>query len=61
MTKLRLIGVFLASMVIGGPVYGHVTGVEHDAGPFHPILGVDHMLIVLAIAAAIGILVVWRR
>ena len=61
MKILRLISLLLPALIITGPVYGHVTGVEHPAGPFHPILGVDHILIVFAIVAAVGLLVAWRR
>ncbi len=39
----------------------HETGVPHDGGALHPILGLDHMLIVVAIAAGIGALAFWRR
>lgn len=61
MKTSRLISILLASTMIGGPAHGHVTGVGHPIGPFHPMLGVDHMLIVLGLAAAFGILVAWRR
>jgi hydrogenase/urease accessory protein HupE len=43
------------------PAIAHETGVPHDGGALHPILGLDHMLIVVAIAAGIGALAFWRR
>jgi hydrogenase/urease accessory protein HupE len=49
------------ALIAAVPAFGHVTGVEHPAGPFHPILGVDHVLIFLAIAAVVGLFVAWRR
>lgn len=61
MKILRQIGLLLPAMVAAGPAFGHVTGVDHPAGPLHPILGVDHILMFLAVAAVIGILVAWRR
>ena len=61
MKNARLIGLLIPAMIAAGPAFAHVTGVEHPAGPLHPILGVDHVLIFLAIAAAIGLFVAWRR
>ncbi|MCZ6839829.1 MAG: hypothetical protein O7G13_11200 [Alphaproteobacteria bacterium] len=61
MKILQLISLLVPALMIAGPVYGHVTGIEHPAGPFHSILGIDHILIVLAIAAALGIVAYRRR
>ena len=51
-----LIGMFLAV-----PAFAHETGVAHPHGGsiLHPMLGVDHLLIVLAVAATAAI-IVWR-
>ncbi len=61
MKILQLISLLVPALMIAGPVYGHVTGIEHPAGPFHSILGIDHILIVLAIAAALGIVAYRQR
>ena len=61
MKILQLTSLLVPALMIAGPVYGHVTGIEHSAGPFHTILGIDHILIVLAIAAALGIVAYRQR
>lgn len=43
------------------PAPAHETGVPHESGVFHPIPGLDHMLIVVAIAAVIGAFAFRRR
>lgn len=51
-----LLGLFLAV-----PAFAHETGIAHPQGEniLHPILGIDHLLIVLAVAAVAAV-VVWR-
>ena len=43
------------------PAFAHETGIPHEGSAVHPILGLDHMLIVVAIATAVGTLAFWRR
>jgi hydrogenase/urease accessory protein HupE len=57
--KTTLLAVAVAGLA--GPAIGHETGMPHAGGALHPILGLDHMLIVVAIAAAVGALAFWRR
>ena len=50
------LGLFLAV-----PAFAHETGLTHphDGNSLHPILGEDHLLIVLAVVA-IATVIVWR-
>ena len=58
---MKLFGLFstLAATLAAGAAQAHETGVPHEAGPFHPIFGVDHLLILLGIAVVVGV-VLWR-
>ena len=50
-----------ASTAATVPAFAHETGIPHEGSAVHPILGLDHMLIVVAIATAVGTLAFWRR
>lgn len=59
MKKTLIAAAGLSAFLATSPVLAHVTGVEHAAGAGHPVLGIDHLLLVLAVAAVAGI--VWLR
>lgn len=43
------------------PAFAHVTGVEHSAGAGHPVLGIDHLLALLAVGAVVAGIAWYRR
>lgn len=57
--KLFALFSMLGAMLAAGAAQAHETGVPHEAGPFHPVFGVDHLIILLGIAVVLGILY-WR-
>jgi hydrogenase/urease accessory protein HupE len=59
MQKFFTAAVAFAATTATAPAFAHVTGVEHSAGAGHPVLGVDHLLVLLAVGAVAGI--VWLR
>ena len=57
MFKVMIATLFIAVLV--SPAAAHETGVVHARGALHPILGVDHLLILLAVVAVCATLA-WR-
>lgn len=51
----------LGALLVSGMAQAHETGVyhAHDGGAGHPVFGVDHLIVVLAVAAVVGF-VLWR-
>tara|TARA_A100001037_G_C15123817_1_gene625192 strand:- start:1540 stop:1725 length:186 start_codon:yes stop_codon:yes gene_type:complete len=49
----------LSAFLTAAPALAHVTGVEHAVGPGHPVLGIDHLLVLLAVGVVAGI--AWYR
>ncbi len=49
----------LVATVATTPALAHFTGVAHAAGAGHPVFGIDHLFVVLAVG--IGVAVVWMR
>ena len=61
MQKLVAAAVTFAATTASAPAFAHVTGVEHSAGPGHPVLGIDHMLVLLAVGAVVAGLAWYNR
>lgn len=61
MRMFKTVSAVLMGLFLAVPAFAHETGVTHphDGNILHPMLGVDHLLIVLAVAAAAAI-IVWR-
>ena len=59
MQKFFAAAVTFAAIISTAPAFAHVTGVDHSAGAGHPVLGIDHLLVVLAVGVVAGI--VWLR
>ncbi|MDE0779974.1 MAG: HupE/UreJ family protein [Alphaproteobacteria bacterium] len=57
MFKVTAATLFIAALA--SPVAAHETGVAHAIGALHPIIGVDHLLILLAVVA-VGAILAWR-
>ena len=51
----------LAATIATTPALAHFTGVPHEAGAGHPVFGIDHLFVVLAVGAVVGAAVVWAR
>ncbi len=49
----------LGGLLAAGAAQAHETGVPHDGGVFHPVFGVDHLMILLGVAVVAAI-VLWR-
>ncbi|MBO6781769.1 MAG: HupE/UreJ family protein [Alphaproteobacteria bacterium] len=58
---MKLFGVMsvLTTVLFAGLAQAHETGVPHEGGAFHPVFGVDHLLLLLAAAVVVGVLL-WR-
>jgi len=61
MQKFFAAAVTFAAATATVPAYAHVTGFEHSAGAGHPVFGVDHLLILLAVGVVVGVAVVRNR
>jgi hydrogenase/urease accessory protein HupE len=61
MRTFKTISALLTGLFLAVPAFAHETGVAHphDGNVLHPIFGIDHLLIVLAVAAVAAI-IVWR-
>ena len=61
MRMFKAISALLTGLLFAVPALAHETGVAHphDGNILHPVFGVDHLLIVLAVAAVAAI-IVWR-
>lgn len=46
----------LSALLVSGMAQAHETGVyhAHDGATGHPVFGVDHLIVLLAVAAVIG-------
>jgi len=51
----------LAATVSATPALAHFTGVAHEAGAGHPVFGIDHLFVVLAVGVVAGVAVVRAR
>ncbi|MDA0787589.1 MAG: HupE/UreJ family protein [Proteobacteria bacterium] len=61
MQKFFTAAATFAVTIASVPAFAHVTGVEHAAGTGHPVLGIDHLLVLLAVGVVAGIAWVRRR
>lgn len=62
MQKFLTAAVAIAAITVSAPAVAHVTGVEHAAGPGHPVFGIDHLLVLLAVGGVVaGIAWIRRR
>ena len=61
MQKFFATAVTFAATIATVPAFAHVTGFEHSAGAGHPVLGIDHLLVLLAVGVVAGIVWVRRR
>ena len=52
---------FAATTMASVPAFAHVTGVEHAAGAGHPVLGIDHLLVLLAVGGVVAGIAWYRR
>ncbi|MEP4378659.1 MAG: HupE/UreJ family protein [Alphaproteobacteria bacterium] len=59
MQKFFAAAVTFAATIAAVPAFAHVTGFEHSAGAGHPVLGIDHLLVLLAVGVVAG--VIWFR
>lgn len=50
-----------AATLIAAPAFAHVTGVAHEAGAGHPMFGIDHLLVLLAVGVVAGVVIVRNR
>jgi hydrogenase/urease accessory protein HupE len=50
-----------AATMASVPAFAHVTGVEHSAGAGHPVLGIDHLLVLLAVGGVVTGIAWYRR
>jgi len=61
MHKLLTAAVVSATSLLAAPAFAHVTGVAHEAGAGHPVFGIDHLLVLLAVGVVAGVVVVRNR
>jgi len=61
MQKYLTAAATLAATIATTPAFAHFTGVPHATGAGHPVLGIDHLFVVLAVGAVVGAAVVWAR
>ena len=59
MRMFKTIAMMLLAIAMASPAMAHETGVAHATGNLHPIMGIDHLLILLAVVA-VGAIMVWR-
>lgn len=61
MRMFKTVSALTMGLFFAVPAFAHETGVAHphDGNILHPAFGVDHLLIVLAVAA-VAALVIWR-
>lgn len=60
MQKLHTAAIAFTASIASVPAFAHVTGVEHAAGAGHPMLGIDHMLVLLAVGGVVAG-IAWHR
>ena len=51
----------LVATIAATPALAHFTGVAHEAGTGHPVVGIDHLFGVLAVGVVAGVAVVRAR
>ncbi len=60
---MKILALFagLGALVMSGMAQAHETGVfhAHDGAAGHPVFGVDHLIMLLAVAGVFGF-VLWR-
>lgn len=61
MRLFKSVSTLMMGLLFAVPAFAHETGVAHphDGNILHPVFGVDHLLIVLAVAAVAAV-VIWR-
>lgn len=61
MRLFKSVSALMMGLFFAVPAYAHETGVAHphDGNILHPVFGVDHLLIVLAVVAVAAV-VIWR-
>jgi len=61
MQKFFAAAVTFAATIATGPAFAHVTGIEHAAGAGHPVFGLDHLLVLLAVGGVVAGIAWYRR
>lgn len=54
-------GATFAATLTATPALAHVTGVAHEAGAGHPVFGIDHLLVLLAVGGVAAVVWIRRR
>jgi len=59
MRMFKTTAMMVLAAILASPSLAHETGMAHVGGPLHPVLGIDHLLILLAVVA-VGAIMAWR-